>query len=109
MFPSRIFADGLLNRNGVCRGEPGDGTGPAVNNPSLNSIADGDAFTVTLNFAGSITAAGTFSLAGATLSFLDAAAPASETSFDTVSLSVVPDGRCSTSAYWAVSQPAAAA
>ncbi|HTQ86459.1 MAG TPA: hypothetical protein VMI93_09625, partial [Candidatus Solibacter sp.] len=31
-----------------------DGTGPAVNNPDLNNIADGDAFTVVLGFTGAI-------------------------------------------------------
>ncbi len=81
-----------ITLKGTITQSTGDGTGPAVNNPSLNGIADGDAFSVTLDFAGSITAAGNYPLAGATLGFFDAGASASETSFDTVSLSVVPDG-----------------
>ena len=71
-----------------------DGTGPAVNNPDLNSIADGDQYVVTLDFSGSITAAGTYSLPGAVLTFVDetASPQINETSFNSVSFSVVPDG-----------------
>lgn len=70
-----------------------DGTGPAVNNPSLNGIKDGDIYSVTLDFPGALTSPGTFNpLAGATLQFQDAAAGASETSFDAVSLTASPDG-----------------
>jgi PEP-CTERM motif len=69
-----------------------DGTGPAVNNPSLNNIADGDAYTLTLDFTGSITAPGTYNLTGGTLVFSDPSAPASETSFISISLTVTPDG-----------------
>jgi hypothetical protein len=45
------------------------GTGPAVDNPSLNNIQDLQAYTTTLTFAGSITAPGTY-------------APAMESGFD---------------------------
>lgn len=70
-----------------------DGTGPAMNNPSLNLIKDGDSYSVTLDFPGTLTSLGAFNpLPGATLQFLDAAAGASETSFGSVSLSVLPDG-----------------
>ena len=69
-----------------------DGTGPAVNNPSLNSINDGDAFTVTLDFAGSVSSPGTYDLTGGTLVFSDPAASATESAFDAISLSVAPDG-----------------
>lgn len=70
-----------------------DGTGPAMNNPSLNGIEDGDIYSVTLDFPGALTSPGAFNrLAGATLQFLDAAAGVSETSFDSVSLTVSPAG-----------------
>jgi hypothetical protein len=69
-----------------------DGTGPAVNNPSLNGIKDGDFYTVTLDFPGSLTLPGAFDpLAGATLTFLDTAAGASESASNLISLSVLPD------------------
>ena len=64
-----------------------------MNNPSLNSIKDGDVYTVTLDFPGALTSPGAFNpLAGATVQFLDVAAGASEASFDSVSLTVLPDG-----------------
>ncbi len=69
-----------------------DGTGPAVNNLSLNGIKDGDLYTVTLVFPGLLTSPVSFDpLAGATLTFLDAAAGVSESAFNLVSLSVLPD------------------
>jgi hypothetical protein len=61
-----------------------DGTGPAVNNPSLNNIQDLQSYVVTLVFPGSITSPGTFNLTGASLSFGDPSAPASETSFGSI-------------------------
>lgn len=92
LFVSAALAD-EVTFSGVITQSTADGTGPAVNNPSLNNIADGDAYTVTLDFPGSITGAGTFNpLAGATMSFVDAAASATETAFDTISLSVITDG-----------------
>jgi hypothetical protein len=69
-----------------------DGTGPAVNNPDLNDIQDGDLFTVTLDFAGSINAPGTYPLAGFSLLFEDSSSPVAESSFDSVSVSVISDG-----------------
>ena len=69
-----------------------DGTGPAVNNPALNNILDGDVYDVTLGFTGSITSPGTFALTGATLLFSDPSAPAAESSFSSASLSVSTDG-----------------
>lgn len=66
-----------------------DGTGPATNNSSLNGIADGDSWSATLSFDGSIPAPGTYNnLANASLSFGDPAAGASEASFDVVSLTI---------------------
>jgi hypothetical protein len=69
-----------------------DGTGPAVNNPGLNAIMDGDAYSILLNFSGSITAPGTFALAGVTMVLSDPAAAAIESAFSTVSLTVTPSG-----------------
>jgi hypothetical protein len=77
---------------GLITQSTGDGTGPAVNNPSLNSIADGDAYTVALSFTGSITTTGTYSLAGATVLFSDSAAGASESAFSTPSLTISQSG-----------------
>ncbi|HLG97360.1 MAG TPA: hypothetical protein VKX49_13695 [Bryobacteraceae bacterium] len=94
-----LFAIALSNHaiadtitfGGIVATAPG-GTGPAVNNPSLNNIQDDDSYLVTLTFTGSITAPGTYPLAGATLVFSDLAEPASESSFSSVSLSVLTDG-----------------
>ena len=69
-----------------------DGTGPAVNNPSLNNIADGQAYVLNLDFAGSITGPGTYDLTGGSLVFSDLAAAASESSFTSISLTVSPAG-----------------
>jgi len=69
-----------------------DGTGPAVNNPGLNNILDNDAFTVTLDFLGSIGAPGTYPLASFNLLFHDSTASVDESSFDSVSVSVLTDG-----------------
>jgi hypothetical protein len=71
-----------------------DGTGPAANNLSLNLIQDGDPFTVTLTFSGSITTTSPvpYDLTGASLILSDLAQAASESSFDTISLTVAADG-----------------
>lgn len=86
--------------NGSITQSTADGTGPAVNNPSLNNVVDGDAYTVELSFTGSISVPGTYCTAGAgcsgtfnnlsgwSLVFNDAAAPASETAFSSVSLTI---------------------
>src|SRR5260370_2373119 len=67
-----------------------DGTGPAVNNSSLNNILDLQAYTVTLGFSGSITAPGTYSLSS--LTFSVPSAPASEASFGSISLTITAAG-----------------
>jgi len=81
-----IFFGGLITQSTQ------DFTGPAVNNPVLNNISDGDRYTVALHFSGTIPGPGTFMLTGAT--FSDAAAGASETSFDfsSPSLTITPNG-----------------
>jgi len=91
-FAGHASAD-QITFTGVITQSTQDGTGPAMNNPSLNLIKDGDSYSVTLDFPGTLTSPGAFNpLTGATLQFLDAAAGASETNFDTVSLTVLPDG-----------------
>jgi len=70
-----------------------DGTGPATNNTSLNTIADGDAYTVTLTFGGSLLLTpGTYDLTGASLLFSVPTAPAIESAFDLVSLTIAANG-----------------
>jgi hypothetical protein len=59
-----------------------DGTGPAANNASLNSIADGDVYAVfMLNFVGLISGPGQFALKPAGLGFQDTTAGVDETAF----------------------------
>jgi subtilisin family serine protease len=87
---SHASAD-TITFGGTVAAAPG-GTGPAVNNPSLNNIQDDDSYRVTLDFTGSITAPGTYPLPGASLVFSDLNESAGESSFSSVSLSVVTDG-----------------
>ncbi len=69
-----------------------DGTGPAVNNPSFNNIADGASYLAGLSFRGSIHSTGTFDLTGSAFSFSVGAASALESSFESISLTVAPFG-----------------
>ena len=69
-----------------------DGTGPAVNNPSLNNIVDRQAYTLSLIFVGSIAAPGAYVLTGSMLTFSDPTAPAAETSFGSISLTITGNG-----------------
>ena len=82
----------VITIGGAITQSTSDGTGPAVDNPDLNNILDGDAYLITLSFPRAITAAGTYDLtAGGSLQFSDAAAPATESSFDFISLTVASD------------------
>lgn len=72
--------------------QPVDQTNPAANNTSLNSIADGDSYLVTLGFLGQITGPGLYNTPDLTLQFVDPAAAATETAFNSVSLSITADG-----------------
>src|SRR5204862_994032 len=83
---------GVITFGGVITQSTQDGTGPAANNPSLNNIQDLQAYIVTLVFAGSITAPGTYNLTGASLTFGDPIAAATESSFGSISLTVSADG-----------------
>lgn len=79
--------------SGLITQSTSDGTGPAVNNPSLNNIMDGDHFAVSLTFNGSVSAPGTYSsLSGATLTFSDTSASVSEPGLSFASFSVTPSG-----------------
>ncbi len=86
-FTSVAVAD-IITFGGAITQSTQDGTGPAVNNPGLNNILTGDGYTVTLAFAGSITAPGIYNLTGASLTFNVPAPPAIETSFGLISLTV---------------------
>jgi hypothetical protein len=88
---SSILSAGTVTLTGLINQSMSDGTGPAVNNPGLNSVNDGDAYLVTLSFTGEITTAGLFSLTAA--SFLDTTATIPESSFGAPwSISVANDG-----------------
>jgi hypothetical protein len=88
---SSILSAGTVTLTGLINQSMSDGTGPAVNNPGLNSVNDGDAYLVTLSFTGEITTAGLFSLTGT--SFLDTTANIPESSFGAPwSISVANDG-----------------
>lgn len=78
-----------LSFGGLITQSTPDGTGPASNNLSLNNITDGQAYVVTLVFAGTIAGPGSYNLTGASLSFDVASAPATETSFDSIHLTIV--------------------
>ncbi len=69
-----------------------------TNNPDLINIADGDAFTVTFDFPGSITGPGLFQPATFSLQFLVASSPnpTLESNFVSASLSVLTDASDST-------------
>jgi len=69
-----------------------DPSTPATNNPSLNAIQLDDPYVVMLSFTGAITAPGAYPLTGSSLSFADAAAGATETSFGLIKLTITANG-----------------
>ena len=85
---ANLAVAGMITFGGTILQSTQDGTGPAVNNPSLNNIQDLQAYTVSIMFNGSITAPGTYNLTGANLVFSVPSAPASESSFGTISLTI---------------------
>lgn len=89
-FASSARADSIVF-SGTISQSTQDGTGPAVNNPSLNAIQDGDLYRAVVVFAGSINGPATYNLTGGALAFFDPAASAAETSFNFISLTVSPD------------------
>jgi hypothetical protein len=74
---------------GVITQSTQDGTGPAVNNPSLNDILDDSRFTLTLNVNGTIAPVGTQDLTGSSLVFGVPNAGAFESNFDLTSLTIM--------------------
>lgn len=87
---TNVAVGGTITFGGAITQSTPDGTGPAVNNLTLNNIVDSQAYTVTLVFPGSITMPGTY--AGSALTFSDPLAPASETSFGSISLTITANG-----------------
>jgi hypothetical protein len=77
---------GTITLGGTITQDTQDVGSPAVANPSLNNILDGDSFTIVLDFAGAIAAPGSFSTTS--LVFDDAAASATESSFISGQISV---------------------
>jgi hypothetical protein len=57
-----------LTIGGVINQSVQDGTGPAENNPDLNHISDGDFYTVSFSFTGSVTSPGLYQLTGLSFS-----------------------------------------
>jgi hypothetical protein len=89
-FVNAAFAD-VITFSGTIT-QPQDVTTPAANNPTLNNILINQAYAVTLMFAGSITAPGTYNLTGGSLTFSVPTAPASEASFGSLSLTITANG-----------------
>ena len=88
---TQLHAD-VLTIGGTINQSTQDGTGPAVNNPSLNNIPDGALFTVDLSFNESITSPGTFDLTGLNLVFSVASIGAVEDNFNSASLTLTQFG-----------------
>jgi len=89
--PRFAAADSIVFQGSISQ-STADGTGPAVNNASLNNISDGDTFTVSIDFPGSVTSSGTFPFSGATVIFTDTTAGVAETNFGVSSFTVSADG-----------------
>ena len=89
--PLAVLAD-TITFGGVITQSTQDGTGPAVNNPSLNSVKDNDPYLLTLSFTGSITMAGNYNLTGLSLSFNDPSAGAAESAFSSANLTFTQSG-----------------
>ena len=90
--PAPLRADSITVGGAITQ-SVSDGTGPALNNPALNQIADGDSFTIRLNFAGAISAPGTYTLTG--IGFLSAGGVA-ENNFASAILTIVQSGAADT-------------
>ncbi len=84
----------VIQFSGLITQSTADGTGPAVNNPLLNLIQDGDSFEVTIPFAGSITttSATPYNLTGGSVGFSDTAQAVTESSFGSIWLTVSANG-----------------
>jgi len=69
-----------------------DGTGPAVNNPDLNGVIDGDTYTVEFSFLGSISSPGTHNLTDVIFSFSTASTGLTENQFNVATMTVTQNG-----------------
>jgi hypothetical protein len=90
-FASLACAATITIKGGITQ-STADFTGPAVNDPSLNNIVDGDAFSVTVSFSGQINSPGTYDLTGGSVTFADPSALATEDAFGSISLTVSTNG-----------------
>lgn len=89
---ANVAGAGTISFNGVITQSTQDGTGPAVNNPSLNDIQDLQDYAVTLVFPGAITAPGTYDLTGSSLTFDVLSAPSTEAAFGSIILTITANG-----------------
>jgi hypothetical protein len=86
-----LHAD-TITVGGIINQSTQDGTGPAVNNPSLNDIPDGAFYTTNLSFAESIQSPGTYDLTGSILFFNVGSVGAVENKFNSMTLTVALSG-----------------
>ncbi len=83
----------IITIRGAITLSPSVGGVLAMNNPTLNAIADGDAYMVTLNFMGSLGFPSPSHFLTGTLTFNDINHPlATESSFSTINITVAADG-----------------
>jgi len=86
-----LHAD-TITIGGVINQSTQDGTGPAINNPSLNNIPDGASYTTNPSFTESIQSPGTYDLTGSILFFNVGSVGAVENKFNFVILTVALSG-----------------
>jgi hypothetical protein len=88
---SRPACAGVILLSGTVTQSTQDGTGPAVNNGSLNSIQNGDSYIATLTFGGGLSGPGLYQLTAA--AFQDLTAGVGEAGFGPIwSFDVVQNG-----------------
>jgi hypothetical protein len=80
-----LHAD-ILAVGGTINQATQDGTGPAVNNPTLNAIMDGASYTAVFDFTGSVLSPGTYNLTGSSVLLSVAGIGPIESQFGFVSL-----------------------
>src|SRR5258708_38389753 len=89
---SNVAVADIINIQGSITLSPSDGGILPVNNAALNSIADGDAYVVTLNFTGSLVFPSPNLFLTGTLTFNDITHPlATESGFSTINITVAAD------------------
>jgi hypothetical protein len=90
---SNVAVADIITIQGLITQSPSDGGVPAMNNPTLNLVADGDAYTVILNFTGSLGFPSPSHFLTGTLTFNDITHPlATENGFSTINITVAADG-----------------